>query len=187
MKIYFYTSSINSQSKDIIKYIKRIGFDLSTNITEGNIQDQSLDKIDTLVVQGQKLDGKSGYLIALSLSQNKEVLVLLPKGNKPDSTLYDLQQDKNFSKRLKIIFYTSESLEKDIIDWMQILDKDSVRDLVNIKYTLRVSSKISEYLNWKAKQLKMRKADWLRQQIKDMIEKDKEYQEFLGKKFSIDR
>ena len=91
------------------------------------------------------------------------------------------------SKRLKIIFYTSESLEKDIIDWMQILDKDSVRDLVNIKYTLRVSSKISEYLNWKAKQLKMRKADWLRQQIKDMIEKDKEYQEFLGKKFSIDR
>jgi hypothetical protein len=187
MKIYFYTSNNDDQSKDIIKYIKRIDFDLSTNITEGSTQDQSLDKIDALVVQGKKLDSKSGYLIALSLSQNKEVLVLLPKGSKADNTLHDLQQDKNFIKKLKVIFYTPESLAKDVIDWMQILDKDSVRDLVNIKYTLRVSSKISDYLNWKSKQLKMRKADWLRQQIKNMIEQDKKYQEFSEKKFSIDK
>ena len=186
MNIYFYTNNNDDQAKDIVKYIKRIGFAVFTNISEGNIKDKSLDKIDALVVHGHKFDSKTGYLIALSLSQNKEVLVLLPQGSKVDSTLHDLQQDKNFIKKLKVVFYKQENLEKSIIDWLQILDKDSVRDLVNIKYTLRVSSKISEYLNWKSKQLKMRKADWLRQEIKEMMEQDKEYQKFLEKKFVVD-
>ena len=55
--------------------------------------------------------------------------------------------------------------------------------MFNIKYTLRISRRISDYLNWKSKKVDMPKADWLRNKIKDVIERDDDYQQYLQDRY----
>ena len=67
---------------------------------------------------------------------------------------------------------------------MNIIDNDSIRNLFNIKYTLRISGKIADYLNWKADNKNVKKADWIRDQIQQIMQDDAAYQEFLKNKFN---
>src|SRR3989339_2183099 len=98
MKIYFYSNQYlnNRDARDIITHFKKNGVEVSSNLestkatgTEG----MSLDKVDAFVFQGESLDTKASYLIALVLAQNKEVLCLLPQGAKLDPSLKDLEAD----------------------------------------------------------------------------------------------
>ncbi|MBT7228448.1 hypothetical protein HN859_02960, partial [Candidatus Parcubacteria bacterium] len=93
------------------------------------------------------------------------------------------KDDKNFNKRLKIEFYQNTDLKQKIFDFLKTLDKGDIRDLFNIKYTLRISRRISDYLNWKSKKVDMPKADWLRNKIKDVIERDDDYQQYLQDRY----
>ena len=188
MRIYFYTNQASGQVKEMFSYLRRVGMIVVSNLSsqvqqKSTSQELPLDKVDTLIVEGAKLDTKSAYLIATGLSQNKNVLCLLPQGSKIDATLKNLQADSNFGKRLKIEFYTDKNWQDILSTFLQSLDKKSVRELFNIKYTLRISSKISDFLNWKARQVGVRKADWLRDQIQAIIKQDADYQKFLKTRF----
>ena len=185
MKIYFYNNK-EEQAKKVNTYLKQVGVEVMTDTAgqkaEGDI---ALNKADALLVLVNSLDAQAGYLIALALSQNKDVLCLLPEGKSLDATLKNLQKDNNFAKKLNIEFYQEDNLIEKISSFLQSFAKDDIKELFNIKYTLRVSNKINDYLNWKSKQKGVRKADWLRDKIKDIIEEDKEYQEFIKNKFQV--
>jgi len=184
MKVYFYSNNPAEakENKEIIRYLKRAGVTVGSNLSG---QTEMKNKLDALIVQGKKLDAKASYLMALTLSQGKDVLCLLPKGVKADEALSGLQSDDNFGQKLHLKFYQPDGLLDQVISFIKSLDQDSLRDLANIKYTLRLSSKISDYLNWKAKIKKMRKADWLRQQINQIMDNDTQYKKFLEDKFDI--
>ncbi|MBT4849556.1 hypothetical protein HON36_01750 [Candidatus Parcubacteria bacterium] len=186
MKIYFYSSDKTIDSKHVERYLKQVGIEIVDDSKGGINQDASVKpfgKMEALIFQGKNLDARAGYLIALALSQNKEVFCLLPNGNKIDGTLQSLKDDKNFNKRLKIEFYQNTDLKQKIFDFLKTLDKGDIRDLFNIKYTLRISRRISDYLNWKSKKVDMPKADWLRNKIKDVIERDDDYQQYLQDRY----
>lgn len=185
MKIYFYSLDKTIDSKSIERYLKQADMEVIDD-SKSNSQEMSANlfgKIDALIFQGSVLDARAGYLIALALSQNKEVFCLLPLGAKVDDTLQNLKQDKNFVKKLKIDFYQSKSLKEKLFDFLKSLDKKNVKDLFNIKYTLRISSSIADYLNWKSKKEDIPKADWLRDKIKDMMDADTGYQKYLGDRY----
>jgi len=189
MKIYFYSNQYlnNSDAKNIMLYFKKAGADVLNNLSqsgEGNINGGSLDKVDAFVFQGEKLDTKASYLIALVLAQNKEVLCLLPRGAKPDASLKDLEADSKLAKKIHIELYEKEDLKDKVLSFLKIIDNGSIRNLFNIKYTLRISGKIADYLNWKADKENVRKADWIRDQIQNIVQEDEEYQEFLKNKFN---
>jgi len=98
-----------------------------------------------------------------------------------------LQTDSNFAKKLHVIFYQPADLQEKILNFLRLLDQDNLRDLFNIKYTLRVSRKINDYLNWKADKLSVRKADWLRDRIQDIIKDDSGYQKHLAEKYKLNK
>ena len=190
MRLYFYTNEIinNQEAKAIMGYLKRAEINIFSNLSlkaeaKGFSQDQPLDKMDALIFQGKKLDAKSSYLVALVLSQGKEVLCLIPQGTKLDDAWQILKSDSNLSAKLHLEFYSQDNLEDKVFDFLKSLDSGSIKDLFNIKYTLRVSGKLADYLNWKAKKLNTKKADWLRDQIQAMMADDADYQKFLKNKF----
>lgn len=191
MKIYFHREASASimDAKNITKYLKQAGVDLlsdqSAKAKQNNVVAvQPLEKVNALIVQAKKLDAQSGYLIALALTQNKHVLCLLPQNTRLDASMDEL---KNNSKYLSIQFYDEKNLPDKIFDFLKFFDKSSFNDVVNIKYTLRLSSRISDYLDWKSKTENMPKADWLRDKIKDMMKLDKEYNDFLKNKFDLEK
>ena len=70
-----------------------------------------------------------------------------------------------------------------MLQFLQKLDQNSGRDVINVKYTLRVSAKMSDYLAWKSQSTAMPKADWIRNLIADTCQNDKDYQNFLNLKY----
>ena len=189
MKIYFYSNQYlnNQDAKETMLYFKKAGADVLNNLSpsgEGSVDRGSLDRVDAFVFQGEKLDTKASYLIALVLAQNKEVLCLLPRGAKLDSSLKDLETDSKLAKKIHIELYEKTSLKEKVLDFLKVIDNGSIRNLFNIKYTLRISGKIADYLNWKADKQNIKKADWIRDQIQRIVQEDEEYQEFLKNKFN---
>lgn len=190
MKIYLYTTSEEKkeENKKIASYLRRANLDVLSNLDNPKkIQDfqtgESLPKIDLLIIHGDKLDNKSGYLTALTLAQNKQVLYLLPQSTKIDEVTNTLQKNHNFKKRLEIKFYQGQELLDRLGEFLEAQEAGQRPDLFNIKYTLRVSKKINDYLNWKGQALAMPKADWLRAEIEKMMAQDKGYQDFLKNKY----
>lgn len=186
MKIYFYSNQYlnNQNAKDIVLYLKKAGAEVLSNLQPSGSGNPSLDKVDAFVFQGDKLDTKASYLIALVLAQNKEVLCLLPQGAKLDASLKDLEADSKLAQKIHIELYDELNLKEKVLAFLQIIDNDSIRNLFNIKYTLRISGKIADYLNWKADNKNVKKADWIRDQIQEIMQDDLAYQEFLKKKFN---
>lgn len=186
MRIYFYTNqeTNNPEAKEIVSYLRRAEIEVISSLTV--LSDKPLERVDVFVFQGEKLDAKASYLIALALAQNKKVLCLLPMPSKPDESLQMLIQNKNLAKNLSVESYASDNLREKLAKFLSSINKSTVRDLFDIKYTLRVSSRINDYLNWKARQEKIKKADWIRDKIQNIITDDEAYQDFLKNKFKVD-
>ncbi len=189
MKIYFYIVDVDNNSREINSYLKKAGLfvisNLASSVEQKNAsQFQSLDKIDMLLVYGNKLDQQSGYFLAATLSQNKKVLCLLPQGVKVDDSLKNLQDDSILGKNLSILFFQGQGWQTILADYFKDLDKRDTKEMFNIKYTLRISNKISDYLNWQYKQTGIKKADWLRDKIQEFIKEDQTYQDYIKNRFS---
>jgi hypothetical protein len=57
-----------------------------------------------------------------------------------------------------------------------------VKEIPRIKFTLRITPTIDEYLDWKSQEVKLKKADFLRDEIDQLIAKDAEFQKYLERK-----
>lgn len=185
MKIYFYSAdSQGGEAKTAIRHLKNLGVEIYTADTPKGSTDStdSVAKLDALLILGTRLDAQAGYLAAWFLSQNKKVWYLLPQGSSLDPSLAKMQEEKNFQDKLKIEFYHSADLGEKISQFLSGLEQGLI-ELFNIKYTLRVSRQIGDYLNWKARQTGTKKADWLRDQIREMMEADQDYQDYLKNRF----
>jgi predicted HicB family RNase H-like nuclease len=189
MKIYFYSPQATSETSLVSNYLKQAGVSLVSNLSpvlkKNKDNNEGMLKVDALLILAKNLDTQAAYLLALVLAQNRPVLCLLPKGVKIDATLENLSQQANFAKKLQISFYASNDLKTQLISWLQTLDQANLRNLFNIKYTLRLSGKISDYLNWKANNVKMSGADWLRQLIQENMDNDTAYQTVLKNKYKL--
>lgn len=186
MKIYFYTS-LPTENPDVVSalsYLKKTGVDLVGNVISES--SEAVEDVDGLIIFGRSFDTRSGYLAALSLAQRKDVLILLASGAVLDESLAALQKDKSFAKKLRIFYYKKDLVDR-LKDFILSLDTSTLREMTNIKYTLRLSPKISDYLNWKGERIDMPKADWLRDKIKEVMEGDTEYKKYLDDKFRIEK
>lgn len=189
MKIYFYTNQEvdNQAAKEIFFCLKRAGIEIITNNSKNKNIDNDfiLPKVEAMIFQGKTLDAKSSYLLAFSLAQNKKVLCLLPEGASVDSNWANLQSMETMSDKISLEFYDNKNIKEKVYGFLKKLDASSAKELFNIKYTLRISQKISQYLNFKARESSTPKADWLRDQLVKMMEEDKNYNDFEDNKFEV--
>ncbi|MEK7202722.1 MAG: hypothetical protein AAB653_00165 [Patescibacteria group bacterium] len=140
-----------------------------------------LEKVDAIIIEGTHPTFENGHLIALALTHQKSVLYLVEKGFSIDKNLVRLQKDRKVGGLLLLENYTAQSLERKILDFLQIVEMGVNRDLPNIKFTLRITQKIERYLRWKAKKSKLTKADFLRAKIEEMIEGDEGFKKYVDR------
>ena len=191
MNIYFYSpKGLDSQvAREIIFFLKKAGIVvISDNSKNKQMADDGiLPKAEAMIFLGQSLDARASYLLAFHLAQNKKVLCLLPSGSEIDAGLSSLKSSGSLSQKLMLEFYTAKNILEKVSDFLKKLDQRSAKELFNIKFTLRLSHKILDYINWRSAKDKTPKADWLRLEVKKMMEKDEKYQDWIKKKFDLDK
>lgn len=183
MLVYFYSQTKNEISRAILQYLNKAQVATFSNLDIKKNQAISLSQADALVIYDENLAETSSYFIALAISENKPILFLTnTKGNK-SKNLQTLREDKNFKNKVEIFICNLKNFSALLLNFLQKLDQNSGRDIINVKYTLRVSSKMSDYLAWKSKAIGMPKADWLRKLIDDNLQNDLDYKDFLASKY----
>lgn len=141
-----------------------------------------LKKVDGVIIEGTQPTFENGHLIALALAHQKPILYLSEKDKPIDKNLLLLRKERKITSLLKLENYTSQSLEKKILEFLQIIEQGVGKEAPNIKFTLRINSKIERYMQWKAHNSKLSKADFLRLKIEELIDQDENYQKYIGKK-----
>lgn len=129
-------------------------------------------KIDGLIIEGTAPNSQIGYLIALALTHKKYVLYLLERGAMVDENLKYLKQNEEIKRLLHIKYYLPLTLKKILIEFVNMVEEKAGREVPNIKFTLRITSRQTRYLDWKAGKEKISKADYVRQIIDEIIKKE---------------
>ena len=169
------------QMQDLEKNLKGLGIEVATpvDMQKGNLDAQSFQALDALIIDGGSQDAETGYLLAIALAHKKPVLYLLRKGSLLDSAVDALAKNAEVKKYLRIKFFTSDSLVRKVKEFLQYLDENIGKETFSIKYTLRLSSRLDRYIRWKANQSKKNKADFLRDLANDLMKNDEEYKRRL--------
>ncbi|MCB9802792.1 hypothetical protein H6761_02100 [Candidatus Nomurabacteria bacterium] len=183
MVVYFYSQAKNEVSRAILQYLRKAQVETFSNLNANKPGDASLAQADALVIYGKNLAEESSYFVALAISENKPVLFLTDQQGIKNKALKSLGDNKNFKNKVEIKACAIKNINQILLNFLQKLDQDSGRDIINVKYTLRVSPKMSDYLAWRAQTEGMPKADWLRSLIDQQLQKDKDYHIFLQKKY----
>ena len=140
-----------------------------------------LERMDALIIEGSSYLAESGYLIAIALAHKKPVLYLSDKTRPINKNLIHLKKNKDAAKLLSLEYYTEGNLAKVLNNFLGQVERGEGWEVPNIKFTLRITSRIERYLHWRTHNTKISKADFLREMIEKMIDEDEEYQKFVKK------
>lgn len=186
MEVYFYSNkNLDSHlSKDLISYLGKLHIAVNSNLLPSEDSSNSLEKSDVVILHDEKIDSKFSYLIASALAYNKKILCIFPKGAKLQTDFEDLVNTHDLSKKVDMQFYEND-LVYQVAQFLKLLDAVDTKETFNIKFTLRISKKLADYMNWKSAHRNIKKADWLRHKIEQMMKNDEEYNDFLKNRFDV--
>ncbi|MFA6410137.1 MAG: hypothetical protein WCW26_01005 [Candidatus Buchananbacteria bacterium] len=140
-----------------------------------------IEKMDALIIEGTRPLAESGYLIAIALAHHKPILYLCLKDKIINQNLIHLKKDHQAAKLLNLEYYTVKNLNEILVEFLRKIETGEGKETPNIKFTLRITSRIERYLQWKTHNTRLTKADFLRELIEGLIDKDKDYQNFADK------
>ena len=200
MKIYFYCpEEYKDQLQPVyprfIDILGKAGALVTTNLDKSSQPKFSPEELDEMVKSGRgtlaqmngliieitKFDPQITNLLAQAMAQKKPTYCLYHRNKPPRETLVFLKR-KSIPKFIKTDSYTEEVLEKRLLTFLNKVPSAGVKEEIpSIKFTLRITPQIEKYLHWLTHNTKSTKADFLRDEIKKMMDEDKEYQEYLKK------
>jgi len=161
-----------------------LGLQKSVRFSETDIEkfrnkgETLLEQMDALVIEATDKSPENGYLVALALTHKKPTLFLHQKGTDVDKNLITLQKQKHAARLLKITGYSESKLEKVLLEFLESVEKKGGKEIPNIKFTLRITSRIERYLHWKTHNTEKSKADFLREKIEKMMDEDEEFKKY---------
>lgn len=194
MKIYFYGPETSRRElldhyEVIAKVLKRNGVLLSSNVArrEVNLPAEDiaqaeasgqplLDQMDALVIDGTISDQQAGYLVAFAITTRKPTLFLYTRGIVPE--LFKHLTTKEIPRWLTVTAYLPKNLETKVEAFLGTVQGAKVREVPRIKFTLRITKSIEQYLAFKTNNTKLTKADWLRAEIEKLMENDSVWRKF---------
>jgi hypothetical protein len=134
-----------------------------------------LELIDAIIIEGSTTDPEIGYLLAFAIAQKKPALLLLRKHTSVKNPLTTFGQ--KVPRNIRVVFYDASNVEKRVLAFLATIGSFEYEELPTIKFTLRITPQIEEYLDWKTHNTKLTKADFLRKIIlDDVIAQDATFQ-----------
>ncbi len=199
MKVYYFASQTNKEAiKGLQQRIKRVleqsgvvvisnlnysGETISSVIEQAEEMGQSvLSQMDALVIEGSGEDPEIGYLLAYAISTKIPTLYLSEKNSRIKNPLKFISRDK-IPNNITTKVYGLNNVESILRDNLSFLEDNEYSEAPTIKFTLRVTPLIEQYLHWKTHNTNLTKADYLRQLlIEEVIKKDKHYKKYRHQK-----
>lgn len=143
----------------------------------------TLQRVHGLILEITEPTPELHYLLAQAVILNKPTLCLYRK-NKPPRDILSHLHKQNIPSRIVTKNYTVSTLEVVVQSFLQSIDtKITLTETPTIKFTLRLTPTIEQYLEWLAKQqpANANKAEYIRALLKRAALQDSEYQKFLEK------
>jgi len=134
-----------------------------------------VERIDAVIVNGNEDLSSSSYVVALAVAKKKPLLFLLQKGSEIPSIINDFKNDEKMKKLFFLDFYTPENIANKIGAFIQKAEGDT-KEVPSIKFTLRITPSMERYLQWKSNETGVSKADFLRAEITNIVQKDQDFQ-----------
>jgi len=188
MKIFFQANpnspeELKQRFQRIINILEKNGVNYFSNLQPEKFAKAEIfifNQIDAVIIEGSKLNPEANYILALALSQKKPIMFLVNRGTILDEGIRKLSDDKKLANIFYFHFYNDNNLEKILANFIDLIGAgDARREIANIKFTLRMTPRIERYLAWKVTHTKMKKADYLRVLLNQLIENDEEYKNYL--------
>ncbi|XOU94683.1 MAG: hypothetical protein ACNFW9_01310 [Candidatus Kerfeldbacteria bacterium] len=193
MRTYFFSPLISTDTLDknyklIIEILKKAGVFVVAATDENNtdfkkeelenMQESGeilLDKMDCIIIEASQTDQEIGYLLAYAISQKKPLLYLYKVGT-PEKVSFGYLNKKNTPDFVRMASYTIKDLEQKVLQFIDEVGMGKgIKEKPTIKFTLRITSQMERYLDWKSKRKKVSKADFLRKILERMIEEDGDF------------
>ncbi|MDP3970874.1 MAG: hypothetical protein Q8P90_04180 [bacterium] len=134
-----------------------------------------LDWVDGVIIDIADTSPDMHYVLAQAIILQKPTLCLYKKNNRPREILAHLRR-KNIPKSLEIKSYTESNISDVIHIFLSrkvIEDKES--EVPSIKFTLRLTPSLDNYLTWLAETKKINKAEFIRGILKQSKKSDDDY------------
>lgn len=196
MKVYLYTPPTDRRDltanyervKQAIKQVEGLWLSSNTERHEVNLPPESLtraeetrtpllDQVDAIVLEGSTSDAQVGYLLAYAISTGKPCLYLYER--RGSAQLFLHLKPAQVPKTVTAVRYTRVNLAETIHEFLRTVTDVEIHEAPRIKFTLRITKTIEQYLGYKTANTNVTKADWLRGEIERLMREDPKFRDFL--------
>lgn len=139
-----------------------------------------LEQMDAFIIEGTTSDPEVGFLLAHAIALKKPVLYLYRRGTVPQ--IFSRLSHRELPGFVHVIAYDEEKLSALVLNFLKSIEGVVIREVPKIKFTLRITNTIEEYLHFKTHNTKSSKADYLRERIEKLMETDETWQEYQRKR-----
>ncbi len=141
-----------------------------------------LEQMDAFIIEGTTSDPEIGFLLAHAIALKKPAIYLYRRGTVPQ--IFSRLSKRELPGYVKVVAYDDEKLGATILSFLKSIEGVVIREVPRIKFTLRVTNTIEEYLHFKTHNTKLSKADYLREQIEKLMTDDQDWEKFQRRRRS---
>lgn len=138
----------------------------------------TLDSVDAYIIEGSVPDSEVGYLLAFAIAKKKPTMLLLMKGRLRHNPLETFGQKHRVPPTISQVSYALPRLEPLLLAFLAKYTTLTVVETPSIKFTLRLTEEMEQYLHWKTHNTDRTKAEYLRDLLQRILDDDAEYQQF---------
>lgn len=196
MKVYCYTPPTERRDlratydrvKEALKQVEGLWLSSNLDRQEVNLPPESitraeetqtplLEQVDAIVLEGSTSDAQVGYLLAYAITTGKPCLYLYER--RGQAQLFRHLKPAQIPRTVTATRYTRADLAGTIHRFLATVSGVEIRESPRIKFTLRITKTIEQYLAFKTANTNLTKADWLRGEIERLMREDPKFREFL--------
>lgn len=200
MHVYFYGPASSKHDlrqayRQIKDVLNQTDLYVSTNTEEEEIQVSAellaevkqsntplLERMDAFIIEGTTSDPEVGFLLAHAIALKKPTLYLYQRGTVPQ--VFSHLSQRELPAYIKVVAYRGDIVSRSVMDFLHSIEGIKIREVPRLKFTLRVTHSIEEYLHFKTHNTKLSKADYLREQIEKLMTDDQDWQRFQRRRRS---
>ncbi|MBI3573250.1 MAG: hypothetical protein HY092_03570 [Candidatus Kerfeldbacteria bacterium] len=141
-----------------------------------------MERMDAFIIEGTTSDPEAGFLLAHAVAAKKPTLYLYQRGIVPQ--VFNHLSRKELPKFIQVVAYHDQRVDQAVKSFLQSIEGVTIRQVPRLKFTLRITDAIEEYLHFKTHNTKKAKADYLREKIEKLMADDEDWQGFQRKRRS---
>lgn len=133
-----------------------------------------LERMDAFIIEGTTSHPEVGFLLAHAIALRKPTLYLYQRGTVPQ--VFSHLSQRELPKYIKVVAYQADGTGPAVMDFLHSIEGVKIKEVPRLKFTLRITSTIEEYLHFKTHNTKLSKADYLREQLEKLMDQDADWQ-----------